>query len=464
MIQLRDYQADIIDRTRASLRVHKSTLIVLPTGGGKTALSVFMLGSACKRDKKGWFIVHRAELIYQTSLTFEKFGISHSFIAAGMAYDPASAIHIISIDTLKSRIHELVHPAISVWDEAHHIVAPGWLEVKQAMDQTLHVGLTASPERLNGQGLGEAFNDIVEGPSMRWLIQNGYLSDYDYYNPVKPNLDGLGNSQGDYNSSQSGALMAQPKIMGDIVKAWKELAAGKITVGFAPNRKTSQKLADMFNAAGIQSAHIDGSTAKDVRKGMARKLATGEIMVLWNVALLSEGYDLSAQAGTDVTIDCVIDAAPTHSLVNFLQRCGRSLRKKADGSNAVIIDCANNWKKHQLPDTPRTWSLQAQRRNVRAANDPFYIKQCGECYFVHEPAPKCPACWFEYPVQSHEVKIDTDAEFRKLEKEQHEAKVRDMHNRVKLCRTFEDFKQLAADMGYSPGWAWHRYNARKRKA
>lgn len=422
-----------------------------------------MLGTACKRDKTGWFIVHRAELIYQTSLTFEKFGISHSFIAAGMAYDPNAAIQIISIDTLKSRIHELEHPTIAVWDEAHHIVAPGWLEVKQAMEQTLHVGLTASPERLNGQGLGEAFNDIVEGPSMRWLIQNGYLADYDYYNPVKPNLDGLVSSQGDYNKSQAGALMAQPKIMGDIVKAWRELAPGKITVGFAPNRKTSQMLADMFSAAGIPSAHIDGQTPKEIRAGVAKKLANGEIKVLWNVELLGEGYDLSAQAGTDVTIDCVIDASPTHSLVKFLQRCGRSLRKKSDGSNAVIIDCANNWKKHQLPDTPRTWSLQSQRRNIKAANDNFYIRQCGECFFVHEPAPICPNCGTVHPVQSHEVKIDTDAEFRRLEKEQHEAKMKDLNTRVRMCRTFEDFKQLAADMGYSPGWAWYRYNARKGK-
>lgn len=463
IIELRDYQSQIITDTRQSLRQYGDTLIQLPTGGGKTAIAVYILGSTCQRGKKGWFICHRSELIYQTSLTFQRFGIPHSFIAAGMEYNPDAAIHIISVDTLKNRIHELELPDIAVWDESHHIVAPGWLAVKQMMQRTLHIGLTATPELLSGQGMGEAFANMVQGPTPRELISRGYLSAYEYWGPTKPELSDHNAVNGDFKPSDMAALMAKPTIQGDILRSWQEKAGNRISIGFAPNRATSQMFAERFNKAGIPSMHIDGTTKPEIRKRAAQLLASGDLLMLWNVELMSEGYDLSAQAGTDVTIDCLIDASPTRSLAKFLQRCGRVLRPKTDGSEAVIIDCSGNYERHGLPSTDREWSLDAKARGSRAANDNVAIRQCEQCYFVHEPAPVCPNCGHQHPVKVRVVKEATDTELKRIEAEEHQKKMMELNSRVRLCRTFDDFKALAADMGYSPGWAWHRYNARKGK-
>lgn len=463
MISLRDYQAKLIGDLRDALKQAASVLVVLPTGGGKTAIATFILLGLVKNQKRGWFICHREELINQTSLTLTRFGVPHSFIAAGMEYDPNAAIHIVSIDTLKSRLAEVQFPDFAIWDEAHHLVAPTWLSVKESMSRTKHVGLTATPELLDGSGLGVAFSRLILGPTAKELIACGHLADFDFFGPTMPDLTQIKTQMGDYSRSGAASLMSRPTIVSDVVKSWVNLAGGRITIGFAPNRATSILMTERFNAAGIPAMHIDGSMGKKARASAAKKLASGEIRVLWNVNLLSEGYDLSAQAGTDVTIDCMIDASPTQSLARFLQRCGRPLRPKADGSKAVIIDCSGNWTRHGLPNTHREWSLDAKKRSRGADNDNVLIRQCMQCYYVHDPAPVCPACGHRHPVQERPVKEDTAAELKRIEAEQHEQRMQDLKQGLWACKTLDDFKGLAARMGYSPGWAWHRYNARKGK-
>lgn len=463
MISLRDYQSTLIGELRREFKAHSSVLVVLPTGGGKTAIATFILSGILRNRQRGWFICHRAELIQQTSLTLERFGVRHSFIAAGMEYDDTATIHIVSIDTLKSRISDVDFPEFAIWDEAHHLVAPTWLAVKENMSSTRHVGLTATPELLDGSGLGVAFSRLILGPTAKQLIECGHLSDFDFFGPAMPDLTQVKTEQGDYSRSGAASVMSKPAIVGDVVKNWLEKAEGRITIGFAPNRVTSQLMAQRFNEAGIPSMHIDGTSPKAERASAAKKLASGEIKVLWNVELLGEGYDLSAQAGTDVTIDCMIDASPTKSLARFLQRCGRPLRPKANGSKAVIIDCAGNWTRHGLPNTERQWSLDAKKRNTRGDNDNVPIRQCMQCYYVHEPAPVCPACGHRHEIRERPVKEDTSAELKRIEQVEHERRMQELNTRVRLCRTLDDFKALAVDMGYSPGWAWHRYNARKGK-
>lgn len=463
MISLRDYQDRVIGDLRAGLKLSSSVLIVLPTGGGKTAIATFILSGLVRNTKTGWFICHREELIAQTSLTLTRFGVRHSFIASGMEYDRKAQIHIVSIDTLKSRIEDVDFPDFAIWDEAHHLVAPTWLAVKQRMSGTKNIGLTATPELLDGSGLGVAFSQLVMGPTPKELIAAGFLADFDFFGPAMPDLTYVKSQMGDYSGSGLAAIMSKPQIVSDVVKSWQSLAGHRITVGFAPNRSTSQLMADRFNAAGIPSMHIDGSMGKKKRASAAKMLASGEIRVLWNVNLLSEGYDLSAQAGTDVTIDCMIDASPTQSLARFLQRCGRPLRPKADGSKAVIIDCAGNWSRHGLPNTERTWSLDAKKRSKQADNDNVPIRQCMQCYYVHDPAPVCPACGHRHPVQERKVKEDTSAELKRIEAAQHEKRMQDLKHGLWACKTLDDFKALAARMGYSPGWAWYRYNARQGK-
>lgn len=180
---LRDYQDDVICRTRSAMRSSRRVLIQAPTGAGKTALASFMTDETQARGRLVYFVCHRAELMAQTSLTFRKFGIAHSFIAAGLTYNPRLNVQICSIDTLKNRTHIVPEPSLCIWDECHHIVAAGWAAVMNGWQRAYHIGLSATPVRTDGKGLDDLFDDLVLGPAVAWLIEHGHLSPYQAFIP-----------------------------------------------------------------------------------------------------------------------------------------------------------------------------------------------------------------------------------------------------------------------------------------
>src|SRR5690348_5764665 len=177
-LTLRPFQEDMIQAARVSLRAHKSILLQAPTGAGKTVLSAYMTGSAVSKGKRVWFVVHRRELVNQSARTFNFVGIQHGIIAAG--YDPnwRRPVQIAGIQTLARRLQRLQPPDIIIWDESHHVAAKSWETIFRFYPEAHHVGLTATPQRLDGKGLGKYFEDMIVGPSTAWLIENGYLSPY----------------------------------------------------------------------------------------------------------------------------------------------------------------------------------------------------------------------------------------------------------------------------------------------
>ena len=398
-VQLRDYQEALISKTRDALRRTKKALLQAPTGAGKTALGTHMTGTSAKRGRRVWFVVHRKELVEQTSRTFTKFDVPHSFIASGRPHDPNALVHICSIDTLKSRLAKglELRPDLVLWDECHHIAAAGWTRVFEALADAYHVGLSATPVRTDGSGLDSHFDEMVLGPSVEWLIEHGHLSQYRLFAPPGPSMKGVKKAMGDYAVTDLSDLMDKPRLTGDIVNHWLKHCgeAGTRTCCFAVNVKHSQHIAKAFNDAGIPAAHIDGETPDEERAEIVQKFARGEIRLLTNVALLGEGFDLSAIAGTDVTIDAVILARPTQSLGLFLQQIGRALRP-ASGKIAIILDHAGNTLRHGLPCETRAWSLQGTKQTLRdlEENGPPPPINCENCFGqIRRPAPPCcPIC------------------------------------------------------------------------
>src|SRR6478736_178251 len=175
----------MIDEARNRLAVVRRLLLQAPTGAGKTALASFMAGQSAAARRPVWFVCHRAELVTQTSLTFAKFGIAHGFIAAGHRFNLAELVHVCSIDTLKNRLATLPPPKLAIIDEAHHCSAAGWALVIDWLHShgTRIVGLSATPQRLDGKGLDKHFDDMVLGPSVEWLIEQGHLSPYRVFAP-----------------------------------------------------------------------------------------------------------------------------------------------------------------------------------------------------------------------------------------------------------------------------------------
>lgn len=453
MIELYPHQNKQINQTRAALRQHRRVLLQASTGAGKTVMATSMIHSASNKNNVPFFICHRRELVDQTASTFDNFDLDFGIIAAGHKEDYSKGIYIASIDTLKNRVDRLpVTPRVVFWDEAHHLAASGWSGVQDHYSNAYHIGLSATPERADGKGLCDRFDALIPGQQTGWLIDNGFLAQYDLYSVPGFQRENLHQRMGKYIVGEVEYEINKPSITGNIIAHWKKLASDKITIGFAASVMMSKRYVEEFNAAGIPSAHLDAKTHKDDRKRILREFAMGRIRVLWNVSLFGEGFDVAANSGMDVTVGCVIDASPTKSLAMWLQRCGRALRKQAD--RAIILDHCGNID-HGLPCQDRVWTLDGRDANKRAnANEEYEpTKQCPECFMVHKPAPQCPACNHVYETKARIID-EVDGELEKIDKER---------QRQGQAQTADELDAYRKQKGYKKGFEQHVMRARQEK-
>lgn len=463
MIQLRGYQQDVIDRTREAMRRHQSVLVQAPTGMGKTVLTAFMLGSAKKRGKTAWMIAHRDFLLEQTAATFDKVGIPYGFIAAGRPFNPHHAIQIVSIGTAARRLDRLQAPDLIVWDECHHIGAATYERIYKWAASAKHIGLSATPTRLDGKGLGAYFAEMVQGPTVSELMEAGYLSRYIAYAPSAPNLAGVHTVAGDYNRGELGAVMDDGQIIGDMVRHYREKADGRRAVYFCVGVEHSKHLAAIFSSAGIPACHIDATTPTSDRRAAGQRLYRGEIRVITNIDIMGEGFDLSAQAGVDCPIECVGLARPTQSLSLHLQQVGRALRPQQ--RPAIILDHAGNCMRHGLPDDERSWTLDGRRSKKKGGSSGPPVRQCEQCFGVHAAAAsKCPYCEHVHVIEGRAVE-EVAGELVQLERtelQKHQdfvaAKIEE-----RQCKSLQDWQALARKRGHKPGWAYFRYQAKQRR-
>ncbi len=457
MIELRPYQSQTIDDLRAALSRHRSALCVAPTGSGKTVLAAFMLGNARLRGKTAWMIAHRDFLLDQTALTFDSVGIPYGFIAAGRQFNPAHQVQIVSVGTAQRRLDRLAPPDIMVWDECHHIAAASYRKIYQWAERSRHVGLSATPTRLDGKGLDEFFDELVSGPSVSQLMAAGYLSQYRAFAPSAPNLTGVHTVAGDYNRGELGTVMDDGQIIGDMVRHYRERADGRRAIYFCVGVEHSQHVASVFSNGGVPACHLDaGSTSAD-RRSAALKLASGDLRILTNVDLFGEGFDLSAQAGVECPVEAVGLARPTQSLSLHLQQVGRALRPKE--TPAVILDHAGNLLRHGLPDDARNWTLKGIDRKAKAAAVGPAVTQCSSCFGVHRAGlMACPYCGAGRVLQSREVE-EVAGSLVEIDRAAILARESDRKAREKQeqfeARTTAELIQLGRRRGYkNPGyWA-----------
>ena len=454
MIVLRDYQTDLIDRAREGFRAGlRSVLLQLPTGGGKTVLSAMMVRNTVAKGNTAWWLVHRREIINQASSTFSSLGIPHGLVMGGAITDPMQRVQIGSIQTIARRLSRLPKPDIIVFDEAHHMGAKQYQDVFDAFPDAVKLGLTATPARLDGKGLGNWFQRLIEGPTVSLLIERGALSPYRLFAPATPDLADVKSLGGDYKRDALSKIMDRPSIVGDAVAHYTRLASGKRAVVFACSIEHSRNIVAQFQEAGITAEHVDGSMDTPSRDAAIARFVSGETLILSNVDLFGEGFDVPA-------IEAVIMLRPTQSLSLYLQQVGRGLRPLAGKETAIILDHAGNSLRHGLPDDEREWSLADKVKRAKAAPAETPVRQCPECYRVYRPAPKCPGCGYETPVAARVVEevegvlSEIDAAAVKREAKREEG----------ACRTLEDWQALASRRGYSSGWAWHRFQARQRRA
>lgn len=451
----RPYQTKAISDLRAAMSTHRRVLLQLPTGAGKTFIAATVAKGAQAKSRRVIFLVHRAELVDQTSRTFADEGIPHGLIAAGLPMGD-ELVQVASVQTLARRLDRVAAPDLLFVDEAHHAVAGTWGKVLEAWPDAYVIGLTATPERLDGRGLGDVFQTMVTGPSTADLIRDGFLSRYRAFAPSAIDLSGVRTAMGDFDHAGLAAACDKPAIIGDIVSTYQRLAPGRQGILFAASVEHSRHLAEAFNDAGVSAAHVDGTTPSDERKATIKAFAAGAIEVLTNVELFGEGFDVPA-------VEAVILARPTQSLGLHLQQVGRALRT-ADGKDcAIILDHAGNLARHGLPDDPRKWSLEAVRRVKKTEPPGPAIRQCPACYAVHRPAPACPECGWQYAPAGQEIE-HRDGELIEVTRKDWTGGIdiinaRGAEFRALLVAAGADLtrlRQISRARGYKRGWAMHR--------
>jgi superfamily II DNA or RNA helicase len=355
-----------------------------------------MLGTAADRGMASWFICHRRELIYQSSRAFHGEGIKHGIISANYEISKTALVQIASIQTLVRRYHKYRVPNLIVWDECHHIAANSWAKIFSLYPNSVHIGLTATPERLDGTGLDKWFRVMVKGPTVAWLIENKYLSPYKLYAPGNLDLTKVRTRMGDYVGSELTSVVDKPSITGDAIKHYRRHADGKRAVVFCASIAHSKHVVTQFQEAGIPAAHVDGETDINERDTSIRRFRSGEIKILSNVELFGEGFDVPC-------IEAAILLRPTQSLGLYLQQVGRALRPNPGKDYAVILDHAGNCQRHGLPDDEREWTL-AGREKKRGAAPPSTLRVCPKCFAAARRGPSaCAYCGHIFEIESREV-------------------------------------------------------------
>jgi superfamily II DNA or RNA helicase len=355
------------------------TCLQLATGAGKTRIALEWLRQ-CQHTpaQPAWFICHRIELLDQTVAAFIKAGFDPGRICAGEDFDRSKSVFVCTIQTLNVR-NIPVSPGFIVVDECHHVAADSWARLLACYPKAVVLGLTATPMRADGRALGDFFGTLICGPSMRELITQEFLSEYQYYLGVEPVLDDIEILGGDYNARQSAAVMQDVLL---IARPWDQFKAHNLrgpAIAFCPTIKTSKMVAARFAEHGISAAHIDFETPSQERKELFARWQSGDIKLLSNVSLFGEGIDA-------VSCDAVFLLRPTKSLGLFRQMIGRGLRKHGE-TVLRIYDHASNVIEHGSPEREIAWSLDGKVERA-SAHDLEFCAECG-CQMQGGHCPHC---------------------------------------------------------------------------
>jgi superfamily II DNA or RNA helicase len=457
-MQLRDYQQHAVDDVRISYqRGFKAPLLVAPTGAGKTVMFSHIASSAQARGGRVFIVAHRAELLRQISGKLREFNVDHGIIAAGTAPSPFSSVQVCSVHTLVRRLDGCQKPSLIIMDEAHHAVAGSWKEIINAFPTSKLLGVTATPERLDGKGLGDIFDHLVEGPSVASLIKRGFLTKPIYYAPpVQFDPKQMRTMAGDFNRADMDRELNQPHILGDAVSHYRKLADGTPAVAFCVNIQHANRTAEAFNAAGYRFETIDGTQTPERRKQLVDMLADGRLHGLASCDLISEGFDLPV-------VTTAILLRPTKSLSLHLQQIGRVLRVAPNKPNAIILDHVGNILRHGVAEESREWALTGRTKKDKDTYQIPATRQCPACYAVHERAMVCPQCGWRYENTGLPRYIEErEGELRAIDPEELK---RQRSQEQANATSLDDLIALARKRGYkSPkGWARYVYESRQRR-
>jgi superfamily II DNA or RNA helicase len=455
-MQLRDYQIRAVREIRAAYSSGcKRILFVLPTGGGKTAIFSHITESAFSKNNSVFILVHREELLLQSSKKLAELGVPHGRISPAFS-QTRDKIQVCSVQTLVNRIDSIYGtPDLLIVDEAHHSTAGSYLKILNKWNKSLVLGVTATPERMDGTGLGNVFDTIIQGPSIEDLTSSGYLSPFKIYAPpMNLNFDNIKISQGDYAKGEIEKVMDRPSITGSAVDHYKKLCSNKPAIAFCTTVNHARDVSEQFNSSGIKSMCIDGKMDKQSRKKAINGLGN-DYLVLSSCEIVSEGTDIPAVTGA-------ILLRPTLSLGLYLQQVGRILRPFEGKTESIILDHVGNVNRHGFPDEVRSWSLEGKKRKKKKQDEEeedIKIMTCSSCFSVFRinSQRQCPYCGEIMQAKNFNKIEHIEGSLIELDRENQGKKIM-----ISRARTLEQLEEVASSLGYKRGWAYFVYKSRKK--
>lgn len=452
MTGLRDYQARLVEQIEATT---DRDLLVLPTGGGKTMVARAIIERAVETGRRALVLTHRREILNQTSRAVL---LDHGLIQAGLNVDFGYPVQIASVQTLHARCMRtdkmpLPSAHLLIVDEAHHIAAATWRGILKNYPNAKLVGLSATPCRSDGRGLGNYFDRIIEGPQIPDLIALGHLVRTVYYAPAEPDLRGVETRQGDYVIKQLADRMNREDLIGDIVSNWYRHGHRRKTLLFCVDVAHSVHVKNEFIASGVRAEHLDGTTPREERQAILARLASGETEVVCNCQVLTEGFDLPA-------IGCIVLARPTKQLCLFRQMAGRGLRPAPGKNNLILIDHSGAVYRHGLLEDRIEWSLEVTKQTenpthaARSRQTTSRLIECTQCAALRTAGERCPVCGF-LPTRRPDAIVFREGELGRVDRRRRNATA--YSDPAEQMRWHGMFVHIARERGYKAGWVAHKY-------
>lgn len=459
--QLRPYQVELVNAVRAEYRAGmRRVLMQSPTGSGKTLMFMWLLEMAL--EKGTWpihILYHRRALVDQGIAILSAHGFDYGVIAPGYPPRPSAPIQVCGIGTLSRRLKlfpsPYPDPEFLIVDEAHHAPAAIWRRIMERCAKRV-LGASATPRRLDGSGLDDLFDALVPGPQIVELEELGFLAKWDVYAPpLQADFSSIREVAGDFDTGELEGVLTQSRLIGEPVEHWithvLEKRGAQPTVVFCVSVKHSQMIAARYRAEGVAAAHLDGNTPADERRRVLEALRRGEIHVVSNCGLISEGLDIPAI--------CVVQLLrPTKSLALYLQMCGRGSRPHSDGSHSILLDHVGNVWRHGKPSQERHWTLDGSEDPETAPE-----KLCPKCHAMVPAAARiCPRCGAKLIIQPGNKPIPLPLEREGWLRFLDETLPFDLATtNFRTCRDWcgEDALRLGLmcqARGYAWGWLWYQ--------
>lgn len=370
---LRKHQLDAKNAILRAWDTYDSVMLQMPTGTGKTYLFTSIIKDLIsfyksqKREINILVVAHRIELLDQIATSLKNYGIPCGFIQGARVQHLWQRVQVGSILSLISERNEMGVRRCKfdfiIVDEAHHTLADSYKRLFEMFPEAKKLGVTATPWRMNHESFTSVYQTLITTPQVQWFIKNHLLADFDYVS-VKPdsNIQKLVNSidtsaTGDFVNDALSDAFDNQRIRSKLYESFQKYASNRKGIVFAINKQHARNIAELYSSKGHVSVNIDCDTPKDERERLINEFKAGNIQVLVNVELFTEGFDCP-----DVSF--IQLARPTRSLALYLQQVGRGLRVVEGKGKTIFIDNVGLYNYFGLPDANRKWQLHFKGRDV----------------------------------------------------------------------------------------------------